>query len=392
MSPARWTKAPAVRASLLAMAGLGTLAVLAALAARHGAAQPPAAPPLPAARVAAATPAPQRVAPPASAAIALGASMPAPAHAALAPPPAADAAPCTPQADAPPAAADLASHPAAAQAATLLAEGQHQELAALATQAGDPITFALAWQACAEAPRAAACSQLRPEQWVQLEPDNAVAWLALADRAAEQGQDTAVAQALDRAAAAATARLHSYAASSLLSAAAHWQRRPWQPDEAMAAAWRLAEQRPALALPALQSHCEAASRALDAGRQWQCSAAASALLAGASELAVRAQAIELARSAGWPEQRLAPVVAEQEALEAVAGPPAQALNPAGCAAAWQLHAWARAQEAEGEVPQLRQLMNALGHPPALWRARRLKEWALAVATAAAAAAASSDGR
>ena len=44
------------------------------------------------------------------------------------------------------------------------------------------------------------------------------------------------------------------------------------------------------------------------------------------------------------------------------------------------------------MPQLRRLMNALGHPPALWRARRLKEWTLAVATAAAAAAASSDGR
>ena len=275
----------------------------------------------------------------------------------------------------------LVSNSVATQAAGLLAQGRRPDLATLAMQAGDAVTFAMAWQACAGGPPLPACAQLEPGHWSQLDPDNAMAWLVLADRAAAEGREAGLAAALGRARASAHARLHSYAAATLLSGPGG----PSQPGDAWAAAWRLAEPpRHGLALPALQRHCEVARRDMDAGRQWQCSEAASALLAHASELAVRSLAIDLGRSAGWPEQQLAPLVAEQEALESMAGLPARALNPDDCASARQLRAWVQALETDGEVAHLRQMMAALGHPPALWRARRMTDWALAVATAAAA--------
>lgn len=84
-----------------------------------------------------------------------------------------------------------------------------EQLARQAMASQDPRVYALAYYACQKAAgneqAGGACAQITPARWAQLEPDNAVPWLALA--AATGGGDERR-EALTRASKAAASRLH----------------------------------------------------------------------------------------------------------------------------------------------------------------------------------------
>jgi hypothetical protein len=90
------------------------------------------------------------------------------------------------------------------------------QLARQAMGSQDPRVYALAYYACQKSAGSqqagGACSQVSPARWAQLEPDNAVPWLALA---AATGSGDERMEALTRASKAAASRLHWDAVTEL---------------------------------------------------------------------------------------------------------------------------------------------------------------------------------
>jgi hypothetical protein len=102
------------------------------------------------------------------------------------------------------------SDPHARAAGLLLAgPGQSDVMAQLAQQNGDPALYDLALSSCAKAEHpGAACAQISPDNWAQLDADNAVPWLQIALRARLRGDAAREQAAIQRAAA--THRIDDY--------------------------------------------------------------------------------------------------------------------------------------------------------------------------------------
>jgi hypothetical protein len=96
------------------------------------------------------------------------------------------------------------SDPHARAAGLILAGPERSEaVAQLALQNADPVLYGLALEACGRTEHpGAACSQISPDSWAQLDPDNAAPWLQVAGRARLRGDSAGEAAAMKRAAAA----------------------------------------------------------------------------------------------------------------------------------------------------------------------------------------------
>jgi hypothetical protein len=90
---------------------------------------------------------------------------------------------------------------------------QSEPLAQLALQSGDPALYDLALSDCARGDAAAACRQISPQTWAQLDGDNAEAWLEVAWQQRRAGDVAGERDAMQRAAAA--HRFEDYAFSLL---------------------------------------------------------------------------------------------------------------------------------------------------------------------------------
>ncbi len=102
------------------------------------------------------------------------------------------------------AALQASSDPHARAAGLILAGPERSEaVAQLALQNADPVLYGLALEACGRTEHpGAACSQISPDSWAQLDPDNASPWLQVALRARLHGDSAGEAAAMKRAAAA----------------------------------------------------------------------------------------------------------------------------------------------------------------------------------------------
>ena len=80
--------------------------------------------------------------------------------------------------------------------AQLLPEAHRDDLARLAQSSADPIVYGWAVGACRSARGSPMCQLLSAAQWARLDPENAVAWLALADEARERRDAQAVDDAM----------------------------------------------------------------------------------------------------------------------------------------------------------------------------------------------------
>ena len=82
------------------------------------------------------------------------------------------------------------------EAQLLLPEAHRDELARLAQSSTDPIVYGWAVGACRSARGSSTCQLLSAAQWARLDPENAVAWLALADEARARRDAQAVDDAM----------------------------------------------------------------------------------------------------------------------------------------------------------------------------------------------------
>jgi hypothetical protein len=226
-----------------------------------------------------------------------------------------------------------------------------EPLVKLAAQTRDATVYAMAQSTCASlgndpANSAAAtdkawCETLDADQRASLEPDNAVAWLALAADAEAKRDPTTVDDALRRAAAAPALRHHT------IAAAAQVERHAAQARPSAASLWV----HRALEDAGLHSEVLPASICADRGRREVCQQIAQRLLDQPNAIGDLAQGLALGRQLGLDEAMLARKRDELEAVQQVeaarmerwAGP-----ERYGCAALGSKRDWARKAQAQGE--------------------------------------------
>ncbi len=201
------------------------------------------------------------------------------------------------------------------------AEPRRDALARLAESTVDPTVYAWAFSACARAKGAFGCQSIGAAQWTRLDPDNAVAWLALADEARTQGDTAGVDDAMyhvasatrldgDEARLAATLLDHVPAGESALFGAASLA--------AMALGFSMsaaAEQGQTIA-----SYCGPSGLA-DANRRESCDRIARLAVERGTSFTAWQLGFSIGRRVGWPAERLRALEAERVAMTSPASRP-----------------------------------------------------------------------
>ena len=242
-------------------------------------------------------------------------------------------------------------------------------LARLAADHGSPAVYAMAVSACRSpdnqrAP-AAHCQLLSPERWAQLDPDNLLAWLHLAEAAQGRGDSAAIDAALDRAT---LARRSGVETPAWAQQAVDILARLPEADRG-ALAMLILPNFPGTrwgAVRPLLEHCDADARH-DERRRRQCELLAEKVLEHHADHLERLVAIELGSRLGWPADRIAALRSENEVLsasdsllrEVATGQP----EPEGCGY-WQRGLDRRLRSmAIGEVAAAREAVAATGLSP-----------------------------
>lgn len=237
------------------------------------------------------------------------------------------------------------------------------DLTTLASTTRDPRVYALAWEACLPGPSGAphaACAGLKTRRWAQLDPGNAVPWMAVASDAAEQGDTAGVDEAMHRVASA------ERVDSGWMSMSAHVLARL---DPALHPVLRLAMVQAVVSTDiarhqpsyiTILKHCD--DDALrDANRRERC-AAISRVLSERGQTAMDiAMAVALARRLGMPAQAVERLHALAHAVTLAigeqTGPPEELLS---CRGVQGLTDWSQAVQHGGEIGAARRWAEARG--------------------------------
>ena len=178
----------------------------------------------------------------------------------------------------------------------------------------NPVLTAIALQACRV--RTGRCTMLGVERWTQLDPDNAMPWLFLAQQASARQDEAARIDALFHASVAKTSKL--YGDSLLAVAEAALQPTPASPA-APTAVIDIVGIQAAWSFPSLRTITESCTAAQlnDANRRQLCDSIATVLLDKGRTWIERGFAIRLGERLGWPEDRLAALRLERDAWSAL---------------------------------------------------------------------------
>jgi hypothetical protein len=205
-------------------------------------------------------------------------------------------------------------------AALVLGEGdaarRADELARMAASSSDARLYRLALKVCHGAAQAGggACQLLSIDQWARLDPSNAAPWLHMAERARDEQNASALAEALHHVAKA----QRSDAGYGLLAGtvAAHVPPSDAYAQPALRLMVEALKVEPAWGLDGLHAvvaHCsDDALR--DANRRLACSDIAEVLATRSTSMLENRIGLRLARRVGWPEARVAALQAESDAL------------------------------------------------------------------------------
>ena len=270
-------------------------------------------------------------------------------------------------------------------------------LARLAVTATDPVTYALAFHACAGRSRDGTCALLSAEQWARLDPGNAAPWLEIF-AAAQKRKDTASAnEALHRIATSTRSEQRLFDLLGLLLGAA--------PDDdalqngVLVLSIEVMGVQSAYSLPGYQPLVAACKAEMlrDANRRQTCGAIGELLADKSDTLLERGLGARLGRQLGWPEERIDRMRAEQQVYGDSMLGGIEPRDTMSCTMTRRLNEQFRRSARLGEVGAMREWLarQALA-PDELMRRydasqRELAERAKAFAAAQAASAASTPG-
>lgn len=226
-------------------------------------------------------------------------------------------------------------------------------LATLAAGSRDPLVQAYALRACRGAgATSSACQSLPPQAWVQVEGDNAAAWLALAGDPRADG--AAQLDALRQAARARRFDTHAGTLQTLVQA----QAPAGTPDlDRLAVARQVAGARHDwLVTDPVRLHCSAAAL-VDPERQGLCDAVADLLATQGQSVPDLLQAREIGQRVGWPEDRLDALRDEADAMVAYERHATDASELATCGELARLNAYYAEAGKLGQVAALRQALQ-----------------------------------
>lgn len=246
-----------------------------------------------------------------------------------------------------------------------LAAAAHRDaLARLASTTDDVHVYAWAWRACKGAPEGApgACMQVGAAQWARLDPDNAEAWLAVAEEARRHKDEAALDDAMFHVAA---AERHDPGRMALAAALADYT--PHDERSLIGTALAIAQ---AVRIDAAGSadwqgvaeYCSAGATA-EANRRETCDRVAGVLAERSTSVAARDVAVTLGRRLGWSEERLEALAREREAEPAAArasGGGPDRFDPMACAAMHASIERVRAEAEFGEIEALRRGVAGAG--------------------------------
>lgn len=229
-------------------------------------------------------------------------------------------------------------------------------LTRLALQAKDPVIMRWAQAACAATVNQPACAGLNPRHWVQLEPDNAVAWLAL-----RREGPLAEAEAMAGAARATKFDTGSGHIVGIVD-------RAIPPDVpaylrfnitvAMLVRDSMSDNMDDVGW--LIKRCLPSKLALDANLRLHCDAIARTMVRTARDLSTFVFGVGLGDRAGWPAHELQALKAEKAALMRSGFLSVFDLTqPHACESVRQLQVWAQSLDRQGELRSLRDQLKSL---------------------------------
>ncbi len=214
-------------------------------------------------------------------------------------------------------AALLASAVERERAAGLVLGGDTDQLIRMAVTTRDAAVYSMAVERCrplqGEAAAAAACSLLSPQRWTQLDPDNLVPWLHVAEVARARGDAGAVAEAIYRASLARVSDPHWNLLSSLILRALPPNEPPLGRLGLMIEAIGIDTARATPGYSVLSEYCKANALS-DANRRQVCAAAAEVLVhRGKTYLDVNI-GLAIGKRAGWRDDVVQALRDTQDAL------------------------------------------------------------------------------
>jgi hypothetical protein len=197
-----------------------------------------------------------------------------------------------------------------------VAEQTRNEAVQLAAGSQDPAVYAMALSMCdriATADADSACRQLSAQQWTKIDPDNAVPWLLLADKARASHDDVAEGDAFSHAAAA--AKIDSYSDSVFAFAAPELPQDVTPLDRSYLFTEVIGVEA-GYGLPfygVASHHCSGEAMQNGTVRQ-QCASLAELLVTKGTTLLDFAVGASIGTRAGWPRDRVSKLLLEQHAF------------------------------------------------------------------------------
>jgi hypothetical protein len=251
------------------------------------------------------------------------------------------------------------------RAAALMLQGDLAALRELTTRSADPVVHAYAHQACLRTALRSpgGCAGFSVQRWAEVDPDNAVPWLALGDEALARGDPAAADAAYARAAQAAQVQAHEHRLVAQLWDA---RSRTLSAHDSLALLKGLAPLQAQLVhrsrLPLIR-HCRAV-RAADDERRATCDDLAQLFAARAVTLQDYQYTARLAEAAGWPAPMVEQLRANAQALRRLAAPPVATTEfpggALGCAALAQTARALLETSRHGAMPVLRERLRRTG--------------------------------
>ena len=200
----------------------------------------------------------------------------------------------------------------ASEAAVPAGASARDALARMAVATRSPKTYGLAIRACQGQRGEGACQMLSAEQWVQLDPGNAMLWLQAATDAQVRSDAAAVAEALYRASHATTADWYAGSIASMALAKLPTDVR--LPERGALAAELLTLQANGVTPHLVASQYCSVTAVHDSNRQQVCSALAEVLAQKGSTLTDAGLSATIGQRVGWPAERVAAARDEVSAL------------------------------------------------------------------------------
>ncbi len=244
-----------------------------------------------------------------------------------------------------------------------MAEQTRDALVQLAVGSGDPAVYATAVSACNTYRDSAkgACERISLLAWTRLDPDNATPWLLVAGNANAQGNAAAAADAFSHAARAGKVDSYNF---SLLAYAEPELPQAATPLERWSMAINANGMEATIEMPQYRiasQHCSAVSLE-DNGLHKQCSELAEVFTSKGTNLIDFGFGAGLGRRAGWPEERVAGLFRERDALMQVMmqAVPTGVDNQWNCSAVELGNAYVRELVQLGELGAAREALDRSG--------------------------------